>query len=277
MRSRILVIILVLVVLGLNTFGFGDQARGQIIDRGATIRRVSVASDGTPGDDRSIASSSGIISANGRFVTYFSDATNLVPSDTNESLDVFVHDRLTGTTERVSVDSSGVQGNFESLEVSISADGRFVAFISRATNLVPSDTNESLDVFVHDRLTGTTERVSVDSSGVQGNDFCRSPSISANGRFVAFRSHASNLVPEGANGNTADIFVHDRQTGATELASVDSSGVQGVGGALAPPLTPMAGSLLSILLTPTWCRMTRTAWGMYSFMTGRPVPLSGSA
>src|SRR3989442_15756675 len=85
-----------------------------------------------------------------------------------------------GTTERVSVDSAGTQGNAGSSQPSISADGRFVAFTSDATNLVPGDTNGAEDVFVHDRLTGTTERVSVDSTGTQGNSFnIFGPSISA--------------------------------------------------------------------------------------------------
>src|SRR5438046_3037872 len=100
--------------------------------------------------------------------------------------DVFVHDRQTGTTGRVSVDSAGTEGNGLSVNPSISADGRFVVFYSYATNLVPGDTNGTGDVFVHDRQTGTTERVSVDSAGTQGNSNSDRPSISADGRFVAF-------------------------------------------------------------------------------------------
>src|SRR5439155_1190150 len=140
--------------------------------------------------------------------------------------DVFVHDRLTGTTERVSVDSAGTQGNSDSVDASISADGRFVAFYSSANNLVPGDTNGAEDVFVHDRLTGTTERVSVDSAGTQGNSESFLPSISADGRFVAFYSDATNLVPGDTNG-FEDVFVHDRLTGATERVSVASAGTQG--------------------------------------------------
>ena len=109
------------------------------------------------------------ISADGRFVAFESLASNLVPGDTNGVGDVFVHDRQTGTTERVSVSSAGTQGNGDSAVPSISADGRFVAFVSVASNLVPGDTNGRLDVFVHDRQTGTTERVSVSSAGTQGN------------------------------------------------------------------------------------------------------------
>jgi WD40-like Beta Propeller Repeat len=102
-----------------------------------------------------------------------------------------------GTTTRVSVDSAGNEGNARSSTVSISADGRFVAFSSDASNLVPGDTNRVEDVFVHDRKTGITTRVSVDNAGNQGNGFSSEASISADGRFVAFGAFASNLVPWG--------------------------------------------------------------------------------
>jgi len=189
---------------------------------GAT-ERVSVDSSGVQGYELSESAS---ISADGSYVAFESDASNLVPGDTNGREDIFVHDRQTGATERVSIASSGAQGNSGSYDPSISADGRLVAFYSYASYLVPGDTNGCHDVFVHDRQTGATERVSVDSSGVQGNGSSYSPSISADGRFVAFISGASNLVPWDTNG-LDDIFVHDRQTGATERVSVDSIGVQG--------------------------------------------------
>jgi Tol biopolymer transport system component len=190
-----------------------------------TTERVSVDSSGTQGNNVSFDPS---ISADGRFVAFTSFASNLVSGDTNGTSDVFVHDRQTGTTERVSVDSSGTQGNGSCLVPSISADGRFVTFSSFASNLVSGDTNGTSDIFVHDRQTGTTERVSVDSSGTEGNGPCYNPSISADDRFVAFSSDASNLVSGDTNG-TADVFVHDRQTGTTERVSVDSSGAQGNG------------------------------------------------
>jgi WD40-like Beta Propeller Repeat len=150
-----------------------------------------------------------------------------VPGDTNGWRDVFVHDRQTQSTERVSVDSAGTQGNGGSWGPSISADGRFVAFSSAATNLVPGDTNGSSDVFVHDRQTGATERVSVGIAGIEGNSHSGNPSISADGRFVAFTSDASNLVAGGTSGRQA--FVHDRVTGATEVVSVSSDGALGTG------------------------------------------------
>src|SRR5688572_19439579 len=99
-----------------------------------------------------------------------------------------------GITSRVSVSSNGEQGNHESSAPAISADGRFVAFNAYASNLVPGDTNDLGDVFVHDRRTGQTTRVSVSSSGGQGNSVSNGPCISADGRYVAFTSGASNLV-----------------------------------------------------------------------------------
>ena len=195
------------------------------LQTGAT-ERVSVSSSDEEGDSDSEGQPS--ISADGRFVAFSSEASNLVGGDTNGREDVFVHDRETGVTERVSVSSSGVQGDDASRSASISADGRLLAFLSFATNLVGGDTNGLADIFVHDRETGVTERVSVSSSGEQANLSSDYPFISGNGRFVAFSSYASNLV-SGDTNDTADIFVHDRETGVTERVSVSSLGEQGNG------------------------------------------------
>src|SRR3989440_488453 len=181
----------------------------------ASTKRVSVDSLGAQGIGDSEGPS---ISADGRFVAFYSSAANLVGSDTNGVRDVFVRDRKTGKTTRVSVDSHGAQGNGDSEGPSISADGRFVAFLSSASNLVGGDTNGVRDVFVRDRKTGKTRRVSVDSHGAQGKGASFVPSISANGRFVAFSSVANNLV--GGDTNTAsDVFVRDRKTGKTRRGS----------------------------------------------------------
>jgi Tol biopolymer transport system component len=157
------------------------------------------------------ASYGATISSDGRYVAFVSDATNLVPNDTNGVIDVFVRDMVNQTLKRVSVDSAGAQVHGSSYSPSISADGRYVAFVSDATNLVPNDTNGSADVFMHDLLTGETTRVSVDSSGAQAdeNGFYLYPSISADGRYVAFASVATNLVSGDTNG-AEDIFVRDR-------------------------------------------------------------------
>lgn len=184
--------------------------------------RVSVASNGSLGNQNSTQPS---ISADGRYVAFNSFASNLLPNDTNSTADIFVHDQVSGQTTLVSVASNGTQGNGVSARPSISADGRYIAFDSTAYTLVSGDTNFTSDVFVHDRQTGQTTRVSVASDGSQGNGLSGKPSISSDGRYVAFTSLSSNLVANDTNGY-ADIFVHDRQTGQTTRVSVASNGSQ---------------------------------------------------
>ena len=130
------------------------------------------------------------ISGDGRYVAFRSESPNLVPGDTNYFADIFVLDRQTNTIERVNVNTSGMQANADSYKPSISADGRYVAFQSYASTLVPGDTNGDSDVFIHDRLTGSTDRVSVDSNGAQGGYHSYDPNISADGRYVALVSLA---------------------------------------------------------------------------------------
>ena len=184
---------------------------------------VSVSFAGMQGNS---GSSDPSVSSDGRYVAFVSAANNLVADYTNNHSDIFVHDRQRHTTKLVSVSSTGMQGNSNSYSPSISSDGRFVVFISEATNLVKGDTNGDFDVFIHDRQTGNTGLVSVSSSGLQGNGFINRASISSDGRYVAFSSGANNLVAEDTYAGS-DVFVHDRQTGATELVSISSSGVQG--------------------------------------------------
>ena len=194
--------------------------------KNGTTERVSVTSGGKEGH---LDSGSPAISADGRFVAFYSFATNLVAGDTNGKRDVFVRDRKTGKTRRISVNSAGQQGNGASDGASVSADGRFVAFWSNATDLVTGDTNNSSDIFVRDRKTSKTERVSVNSGGAQSEAAdTTNPSISADGRFVAFESSANNLVGGDRNGET-DIFVRDRKAGATQRVSVSSNGEQANG------------------------------------------------
>ncbi|MCB1257930.1 MAG: PD40 domain-containing protein, partial [Microthrixaceae bacterium] len=200
---------------------------------GATTR-VSVASDGTQSTGPAFGwHTAASLSADGRYVAFSSSASDLVPGDTNGAIDVFVHDRVTGQTTRVSVASDGTEGNLNSFSPGISADGRYVVFYSSASTLVDDDTNNLMDTFVHDRVTGETTRVSVASDGSQG-EFGKdwspaidgSPSISADGRLVAFVSIASSLVPNDTNGSF-DAFVHNRDTGETSLVSASLTG--GVG------------------------------------------------
>jgi len=187
------------------------------------IERVSVDNSAVQGDGSSYRPS---ISSDGRYVAFYSFAANLVAGDTNGRSDVFVYDRVTNEIERVSVDNSSVQGNNDSYNTRINSDGRYVAFHSEATNLVTGDTNTDSDVFVYDRDTNEIERVSVDNGGVEGNDDSEYPSISSDGRYVAFTSHATNLVTGDTN-TDSDVFVYDRDTDTIEMVSVDNSGVQG--------------------------------------------------
>jgi Tol biopolymer transport system component len=213
---------------------------------------VSRSSAGVKGDNDSGAESSyaqggPVISADGRFVAFTSNASNLVPGDTNVSSDVFVHDRDADedgifdeagavATRRVSVSSDQTQANSNSQFPAISADGRVIAFASTATNLVAGDTNATRDVFVHDRDSDgdgiydeaaavVTARMSVASGGTQGNGESGRPDlqISADGNVVAFLSEATNLVP-GDDNDVADVFVHDRATGQTQRVNVSSGG-----------------------------------------------------
>jgi hypothetical protein len=169
------------------------------------------------------------ISADGRFVAFVSIASDLVPNDTNNTSDIFVRDLVTGVTTLISVNAAGTaSGNGGSFELQISADGRRVAFSSMASDLVPNDTNGAADIFVRDLAAGTTTLASVNLSGTaSGNGGSSHPRISADGRFVAFDSTASDLVAGDTNG-AADVFVRDLMTGTTTLASKsNASGASG--------------------------------------------------
>ncbi|HEX2214656.1 MAG TPA: Ig-like domain-containing protein, partial [Mycobacterium sp.] len=187
---------------------------------GQTVR-VSVHSDGREATVVGNESMYPTMSADGRFVAFRSGAP-LVPEDSNGASDVFVHDRATGSVSRVSIATGGQQGNHNSSTAEISADGRFVAFGAAASNLVADDTNGAEDVFVHDRVSGETRRVSVATDGTQGNGGSFHATISADGRRVAFASSASNLVQNDTN-NTVDVFVHDLVDQSTVRVSAGGS------------------------------------------------------
>ena len=210
--------------------------------RGRTTR-VSVSSTGRAGNALSQSAST---SADGRYVVFESQASNLVPGDTNHTSDIFVHDRQTGRTSRVSVSTRMRQGNGASYSPAISADGHYVAFESQASNLVPRDTNRTTDIFVRDRRTGRTSRVSVSTGKKQGNRLSEGAAISADGRYVAFGSQASNLVENDTN-RSWDIFVRDRLTHRTRRVSVSSRGAQANRSSGALSISPRAATSPSTL------------------------------
>ena len=165
------------------------------------------------------------ISEDGRFVAYHSAASNLVSGDTNGEADIFLYEVKTKTTTRIG-QPAGAESNGDSSDARLSKNGRWVAFESHASNLVPGDTNDWIDSFLLDRKDGTLTRVSVSSEGVEGDGQSRAPRVSATGRYVTFYSLATNLVPNDTN-DAFDAFVYDRKTGETERVSVASDGTQG--------------------------------------------------
>jgi Tol biopolymer transport system component len=189
------------------------------------------------------------ISDDGRFVAFTSDLA-LSPADTNALPDVYVYDRRDEHVELISVAASGAVGNAGSGQPAISGDGRYVAFASSATNLVAGDANEVVDVFVRDRVAKTTVRVSVASDGTEANAMSVGPSISADGRHVAFASDAFSLVPNDVNG-TGDVFVRDLDDGITERVSVSSAGVEADLGALGRAGISADGQVIAFLSTAT--------------------------
>jgi hypothetical protein len=191
--------------------------------RGVDPLRVSTDVAGVQGNGDSYNAQS---SADGRYVLFDSFASNLVAGDSNGTWDIFVKDLQSGAIQRVSTDAAGVQGNSSSGNARFSADGRTVVFESYASNLVAGDSNGTYDVFVKDLQSGAIQRVSTDAAGAQGNSGSYSAQFSADGRTVAFVSHASNLVAGDSNG-ALDIFVKDLQSGAIQRVSTDAAGVQG--------------------------------------------------
>ena len=207
-----------------------------VVDRAQGMTgRVGSGVESDP-SDRSEASS---VDARGRVVGFRSYAPGLVGHDSNGLADVFAYDRRAGVTQRVNVSTVGDQADAATFRGMVSGNGRFVGFRSRANNLVPDDTNDALDVFVHDRLLGLTTRVSVASSGAEadaaglarsfrGSMFMSRPFLSANGRYAAFTSRAANLVRDDTNGKS-DVFVHDLWTGRTIRVSLTANGIEANG------------------------------------------------
>jgi Tol biopolymer transport system component len=224
-----------------DTNGVGDAFVKDFL--AGTISRVSISSSGQEGDAESFSPGPPAISADGRYVAFESLASNFAPADTNDAEDVFVRDRVAGTTIRATVSSAGPGANFNSGVPSLSADGRYIAYMSYATNLVPGDMNVSADVFVHDRVSGATSLASVSYNALQGNGDSGFPQISGDGRSVVFWSTASNLVQADGN-RVGDVFVRDWLTAPTQPRSARALAGPNVGEITLlwnPPLTDGGG------------------------------------
>ncbi len=233
MKAHLLFVLSAVSAIGLISMALMPWAPAAAGVNNNMPERVSVHSNGTQGAGRSGAP---VIAGNGRFVAFESDANNLVAGDTNGKTDIFVHDRTTATTSRVSVKTGGMEGDDHSYAPAISDDGRYVVFMSEATNLVVGDTNEASDIFVHDRQTATTSRVSVGPGGAQSDGWSDSPVISGDGLFVAFVSDAGNLVADDTN-DVYDVFVRDLTAGVTSRVSVASDGTESDAESLYPALS----------------------------------------
>ncbi len=171
------------------------------------------------------ASGEASVSTDGRYVAFSSDATNLVNGDGNGKGDVFLRDRQSGTTTLVSANSANTGSSTgKSFAPAISADGRYVAFVSEAADIVDGDTNGRPDVFIRDTQTNTTRLVTRSLTGGFGNGFAGEPSISANGQFVSFTSNSTNLTVLGDTNNRNDVYVRDMNAGTTKIISVNTTG-----------------------------------------------------
>jgi Tol biopolymer transport system component len=245
-----------------STTGTGGEANGvsyyaSISSDGRYVAFVSEASNLVSGDTNGVADlfvkdvSTGAvlrvaagnappinpqISANGLYVAFASDATNLVAGDTNGVRDIFLVNRISLALSRLSLSATGEQGNGISDEPSIDAVGTYVAFRTSATNFTTDDTNNAADIFVKNRTTGQIQLVTVNTTGTASNSGSLTPSISGNGNVVAFRSNASNLVANDTN-KTWDIFARDMAAGITTRVNVSSSGEQANGSTLSPWLS----------------------------------------
>lgn len=198
-----------------------------------TTQRLSVSASGEEGMG---FSGSAVISGNGDYIAFSSNAANLVPDDNNGLNDIFLVERQTGQIERISTSASGEEGNGRASSVELSTDGRFIVFTSDATNLVPDDNNGVQDIFIKDRITGEIEQLSVNELGRGANDAVWDPDVSTDGRYVVFDTSAGNLVSNDTN-EVYDVFLVDRQEETLQRISLSISGDQGNGPSRQPHLS----------------------------------------
>lgn len=221
---------------------FEDYSGVYIYDE--TTGAANCISKGTSGEEvngYTSATPRKSISANGRYVVFVSEATNLVENDTNEKFDVFLYDQETQKISRISMAYNGDEANEDSKGAVISADGRYIAYYSQATNLVDGYSLSAFrdNIYVYDMLTKTTELVSVNTEGTPADSSSIHPSISADGRYVVFTSGATNLASASTSANTSTnmIYLRDRKSGTTELISVNSEGTAADGQCYLPSVT----------------------------------------
>jgi Tol biopolymer transport system component len=196
-----------------------DTSTGEIKPASASIDRIVANAE----------CSGAAISSDGRYVVFASLADNLVPGDTNGMLDVYRTDRETGVILRVSEGPQAQEGNADSGGDSgpaISADGRYVAFTTRATNFSEADTDDQEDIYIKDVLTGQMMLASMNAQGQKGNGNSNFPALSADGSQLVFRSQATNLSPADTDSDS-DVFYRDLDQGTLMLVSADAAGQKG--------------------------------------------------
>jgi hypothetical protein len=185
---------------------------------------TTLVSKSTQGEISNAHCDSVDVSADGRWIVFESAATNLVPPDTNNRRDVFLHDALEGVTTRVSIGYGGVETDHDSYQPTISADGRYIAFVSGATNILSVPVPGYAHIYLVERESGAIERIDVNDAGETADSFSSYPALDSTGRWVAFSSAATNLAPSVSVGIVRELYVRDRVAGTTTLLSVDPSG-----------------------------------------------------
>ena len=177
-----------------------------------------------------------MISGDGKFIVFQSDANNLIANDTNSATDIFLYDRVNETTTRVSLKSDGTEADADSRNPDISEDGQYIVFESDAINIINGDTNEVTDIFLRDTAGPTTIRASVSSGSLELTAASTNPSISADNSTIAFESVDENVVANDAN-QVKDIFIYKRAGGTVTRASIASSKVESNGASSLPSLS----------------------------------------
>jgi Tol biopolymer transport system component len=243
-------------------------------DEGSRISRISVDSDEEEGTG---ASSNPSISADGRYVVFQSDATDLVENDDNNATDIFLRDTTEGTTVRISVDDEGEEADADSQNPRISSDGAYIVYESSATNLVDDDENNAIDIFRYDRVNGTTIRASLDSDEEEGDADSTAPAINSDGSLVVFASLATNLSDDDSDG-AKDIFLRDIDGGTTTYISTDSDD-GAANGDSSEPFISDDGTLISFTSTAsdliTGDDNTKADIFLYTVASGETERVSG--